>query len=312
MYLEPNYKQKNKYTAGDDQSGDEPNSPQQEQDEQNSKQDQQIEFAGSVTPMTGKHAIHCLTIIGQIEGHYILAAQNKTTKYEHVIPQLVAVEQDPRIEGLLMILNTVGGDVEAGLAIAELVSGMSKPTVSIVLGGGHSIGVPLACSATRSFIVPSATMTIHPVRMNGIVLGVPQTLSYFERMQDRIIDFVTTNSNMPPDRFRRLMMNTQELVMDVGTMLDGKDAVKEGLIDSLGGLADAIECLYSLIEERRAADAQQDQANPPTKQDNPNPPTEDKPLAKDKKQPIKEKTDKKLTKTPKATGKPKKVKPRQE
>lgn len=300
MYLEPDHRRKNKYTANDDDQGqDDPNkdSRQEDQDEQNSKQDQQIEFTGSVTPMTGKHAIHCLTIIGQIEGHFILAAQNKTTKYEHVIPQLVAVEQDPRIEGLLMILNTVGGDVEAGLAIAELVSGMSKPTVSIVLGGGHSIGVPLACSATRSFIVPSATMTIHPVRMNGIVLGVPQTLSYFERMQDRIIHFVTTNSNMPPERFRSLMMNTEELVMDVGTMLDGKDAVKEGLIDSLGGLADAIECLYSLIEERRklSIDALQE---PPKEKD--------KPLVKEKKHALKEKIDKK----PK-TSKAKKVKPRE-
>lgn len=300
MYLEPDHRRKNKYTANDDDQGqDDPNkdSRQEDQDEQNSKQDQQIEFTGSVTPMTGKHAIHCLTIIGQIEGHFILAAQNKTTKYEHVIPQLVAVEQDPRIEGLLMILNTVGGDVEAGLAIAELVSGMSKPTVSIVLGGGHSIGVPLACSATRSFIVPSATMTIHPVRMNGIVLGVPQTLSYFERMQDRIIHFVTTNSNMPPDRFRSLMMNTEELVMDVGTMLDGKDAVKEGLIDSLGGLADAIECLYSLIEERRKLSIDPPQE---TKQE------KDKPLIKEKKHALKEKIDKK----PK-TSKAKKVKPRE-
>lgn len=302
MYLEPDYKNKHKYTASDDQNQDDANKDdqQEDQDEQSSKQEQQIEFTGSVTPMTGKHAIHCLTIIGQIEGHFILAAQNKTTKYEHVIPQLVAVEQDPRIEGLLMILNTVGGDVEAGLAIAELVSGMSKPTVSIVLGGGHSIGVPLACSATRSFIVPSATMTIHPVRMNGIVLGVPQTLSYFERMQERIIHFVTTNSNMPPDRFRSLMMNTEELVMDVGTMLDGKDAVKEGLIDSLGGLADAIECLYSLIEERDAARGKDAKAI--DKQDKP-PAGENQQAPKPQKQSATKKSQPK-------TGKAKKVTPK--
>ena len=192
--------------------------------------------------------IHCLTIIGQIEGHYILPAQNKTTKYEHVIPQLLAVEQDPEIEGLVVILNTVGGDVEAGLAIAELLSGMRKPTVSLVLGGGHSMGVPLAVSARRSFIVPSATMTVHPVRMNGLVLGVPQTLSYFDRMQERIVKFVTDNSRISPERFRQLMMNKDELVMDVGTVLDGQAAVDEGLIDSLGGVSDVIAALYEMIE----------------------------------------------------------------
>ena len=154
------------------------------------EQDQQIVKTGSVTPAGGKYAIHCLTIIGQVEGHYILPPQNKTTKYEHVIPQLVAIQQDPQIEGLIVILNTVGGDVEAGLAIAELIAGMNKPTVSLVLGGGHSIGVPLAVSARQSFIAPSATMTIHPVRMNGLVLGVPQTLSYFDKMQERIVRFV--------------------------------------------------------------------------------------------------------------------------
>lgn len=238
----------------------EDNPPQpQETAEDQQRQQELIEQAGSVTPMDGKHAIHCLTIIGQIEGHYVSAPQNKTTKYEHVIPQLVAVEQDPRIEGLLMILNTVGGDVEAGLALAELVSGMRKPTVSLVLGGGHSIGVPLACSAKRSFIVPSATMTIHPVRMNGVVLGVPQTLYYFQRMQDRIIDFVVSNSRMPADRFRELLMNTSELVMDVGSTLDGDDAVSEGLIDHLGGLSDAISCLYDLIEAAQQEEQEQQQ-----------------------------------------------------
>ena len=213
---------------------------------------QSIMQTGSVTTY-GKHIIHCLTIIGQIEGHYILPSQNKTTKYEHVMPQLVAIEQDKDIKGLMILINTVGGDVEAGLAIAELIAGMSKPTVSIVLGGGRSIGVPLAVSAKKSFIVPSATMTIHPVRMNGLVLGVPQTLSYFEKMQDRIVRFVTENAKISGERFRELMMTTGELVMDVGTVLNGEDAVKEGLIDELGGLSDAVSCLYRMIDEKEAA-----------------------------------------------------------
>lgn len=195
----------------------------------------------------GKY-IHCLTIIGQVEGHYILPPTNKTTKYEHVIPQLVAVEESDDIDGLLIILNTVGGDIEAGLAISELISGMKKPTASLVLGGGHSIGVPLAVSADKSFIVPTATMTIHPVRMNGLVLGVPQTLSYFEQMQERIVSFVSNNSNIPPERFRELMLSTGKLVMDVGTVLNGEDAVKEGLIDSIGNLKDAMAYLYSEID----------------------------------------------------------------
>jgi ATP-dependent protease ClpP protease subunit len=193
--------------------------------------------------------------VGQVEGHYILPPQNKTTKYEHVIPQLVAIQESPEIEGLIIILNTVGGDVEAGLAIAELVSGMRKPTVSLVLGGGHSIGVPLAVSAKKSFIVPSATMTIHPVRMNGVVLGVPQTLSYFDKMQERIVRFVEDNSAITRDKFRELMMNTGELVMDVGTVLDGQSAVDAGLIDYLGGLSDAMECLADLIEREHLARA---------------------------------------------------------
>ena len=206
---------------------------------------------GVFASVNAEHNIHCLTVIGEIEGHYILPPQNKTTKYEHIMPALVAIEQDMSIEGLLIILNTVGGDVEAGLAISELIAGMSKPTVSIVVGGGHSIGVPLAVSAKKSFIVPSATMTIHPVRMNGLLLGIPQTLSYFERMQERIISFVSKNSSIKPERFRELMMKKDELVMDVGSVLDGENAVKEGLIDSLGGLSDAVKCLYSLIEENK-------------------------------------------------------------
>ena len=208
----------------------------------------QIKEMGSVTLPDAKHVIHCLNIIGQVEGHYILPAQNKTTKYEHIIPALVAIEQDRSVEWLVIILNTVGGDVEAGLAIAELIASMKTPTVSMVVGGGHSIGVPLAVCAKKSFIVPSATMTIHPVRMNGLVLGVPQTLSYFDKMQERIVRFVCDNSAIKPERFRELMMSTGELVMDVGSVIDGEQAVKEGLIDRLGGLSEAIDCLYDMIE----------------------------------------------------------------
>lgn len=215
-----------------------------------SEEIERIEKFGQVSTPNAKHLIHCLNIIGQVEGHYILPPQNKTTKYEHIIPALVAIEQDRSIEGLVIILNTVGGDVEAGLAIAEVIAGMKTPTVSLVVGGGHSIGVPLAVCAKKSFIVPSATMTIHPVRMNGLVLGIPQTLSYFDKMQERIVRFVTDNSGISAERFKELMMQTGELVMDVGTVLDGETAVKEGLIDKLGGLSDAIECLYDMIESR--------------------------------------------------------------
>ncbi|MBR0140846.1 MAG: ATP-dependent Clp protease proteolytic subunit [Ruminococcus sp.] len=209
------------------------------------------EDTGDTVSQNSKHLIHCLSVIGQIEGHYVLGETNKTTKYEHIIPALVAVEQDRSVEGLLIILNTVGGDVEAGLAIAELIAGMKTPTVSIVVGGGHSIGVPLAVSAKRSFIVPSASMTIHPVRMNGTVLGVPQTLSYFEKMQDRIIHFITDNSRVLESDLRNLMMNTEELVLDVGSVIEGEDAVKLGLIDELGGLGDAMDCLYKMIEDTK-------------------------------------------------------------
>lgn len=216
------------------------------------EQNQQIIDTGIVASGNAPHNIHCLSIIGQIEGHYILPPQNKTTKYEHVIPALAAIEQDSTVEGLMIVLNTVGGDVEAGLAISELIAGMSKPTVSIVLGGGHSIGVPLAVSADVSFIVPSATMTIHPVRTNGMVLGVPQTMSWFSKMQERITRFVISNSRMSAERFHELMMEKDELVMDIGTVLEGEDAVKEGLIDHLGGLSDAVSCLYELIEKKEA------------------------------------------------------------
>ena len=211
---------------------------------------------GSVTSVGGKYCIHCMSIIGQVEGHQVLPPQNKSTKYEHLMPQLVAVEQSEEIEGLIILLNTVGGDVEAGLALAELIAGMKKPTVSLVLGGGHSIGVPLAVSAKRSFIVPSATMTIHPVRTSGLVLGVPQTLDYFERMQNRITGFVAANSRMDPERFLRLSRNTGgELVTDIGTVLDGQQAVDEGLIDHLGSLSDAIESLYDLIRAGKKSSA---------------------------------------------------------
>ncbi|MBQ8961684.1 MAG: ATP-dependent Clp protease proteolytic subunit [Ruminococcus sp.] len=206
------------------------------------------ERSGQTLSSNSKHLIHCLSIIGQVEGHYVLPEQNKTTKYEHIIPALVAIEQDRSVEGLLIVLNTVGGDVEAGLAIAELIAGMKTPTVSLVVGGGHSIGVPLAVSARRSFIVPSATMTVHPVRSSGTVLGVPQSFSYFDRIQDRIVSFITDNSRIRQEELRRLLMNTEELVMDVGTILEGERAVEVGLIDSLGGLSDALEALYSMIE----------------------------------------------------------------
>ena len=190
----------------------------------------------------------CMTVIGQIEGHYILPAQNKTTKYEHVIPRLVSVEQDQNIDGLLLILNTVGGDIEAGLALAELIAGMKKPTVSLVLGGGHSIGVPLAVAAKRSFIAGTATMTVHPVRMNGLVLGVPQTLAYFQNMQERIVRFVCANSRISPERFRELMLNAGQLVTDLGTLLEGEDAVREGMIDAVGTLGDAVAALREMCD----------------------------------------------------------------
>lgn len=211
---------------------------------------EQIEKLGSITPANGEFVIHCLTIAGEIEGHIELPQGTKATRYEHVIPQLVAIEEDPKVDGMLVVLNTVGGDVEAGLALAELISGMSKSTVSLVLGGGHSIGVPLAVAADASFIVPSATMTIHPVRTNGLVLGVPQTLNYFEKMQERIIGFITKNSGVNADILKKLMMNTGELATDMGTVLCGNDAVKIGLIDYVGSLKDTIAYLYHLIREK--------------------------------------------------------------
>ena len=206
---------------------------------------------GAVEKTEGKHPIHCLTIIGQIEGHAEAGGSMKTTKYEHVIPQLIRIEEDPKIKGLLVILNTVGGDVEAGLAISELIRGMTKPTASLVLGGGHSIGIPLAVSADRSFIVPTATMTIHPVRHSGTVLGVSQTMDYLTAIQDRITGFVTENSKISRKKFSKLMLNTGQLVMDVGTVLNGTQAVEEGLIDQIGYVSDALEFLYSKIENNK-------------------------------------------------------------
>ena len=208
-----------------------------------------IDF-GSVVIKNSRAAIHCLTIAGQIEGHMQLPNTQKATKYEHVLPLLAYLEESDDIDGVLFLLNTVGGDIEAGLAIAELIAGMKTPTVSLVLGGGHSIGVPLAASSAYSFIAPSATMTVHPVRMTGLVLGVPQTMSYFEQMQERIVRFVADNSRISADRFRSLMLATGQLVMDVGTVLDGEAAVKEGLIDSLGSLSDALDKLCDMIEEQ--------------------------------------------------------------
>ena len=226
--------------------------PENEEIPEEKAERQGIIETGSIISDNGEYVVQCMTIIGQIEGHYILSPQNKTTKYEHIIPQLVAVEQDDRIDGLLIILNTVGGDVEAGLAIAELMAGMKKPVVSLVLGGGHSIGVPIAVAAKKSFIAKSATMTIHPVRMNGLMLGVPQAFEYFQRMQQRITTFVTEHSDISAERYNQLAMNTNELVMDIGTILDGQDAVDEGLIDSIGNLNDAVSALYRMIDRKKS------------------------------------------------------------
>ena len=217
------------------------------------KPEDAIEKMGSVTLENSKNksSIHCLTIVGQIEGHMLLPPQNKTTKYEHVMPQLAAIEESDEIDGLLILLNTVGGDVEAGLAIAELIAGMKTPTVSLVLGGGHSIGVPLAVSARRSFIAPTASMTVHPVRMSGTVIGVPQTMTYFEKIQDRIIDFVVANSHVERQTFHSLMMKTGELTTDVGSVVYGNEAVEIGLIDQLGSLSDALTCLHAMIDKEK-------------------------------------------------------------
>lgn len=212
-----------------------------------------IESLGQTDTIKAESNIYCITIIGQVEGHIVLPPQNKTTKYEHLIPQLVAVEQNEKIEGLLLILNTVGGDVEAGLAISEIVSSLTKPTVSLVLGGGHSIGVPIAVSADYSFIADTASMTIHPIRLTGMVIGVPQSFEYLEKMQERVTRFVVNHSKINEEVFRELMLNTGEMARDIGTTVVGRDAVNYGLVDEVGGLGAAMAKLNSLIQERRNA-----------------------------------------------------------
>ena len=215
------------------------------------EQRQQILDMGSSTIKSERGTIHTLTLVGQVEGHQLLPPNMKSTKYEHVMPLLAAVEESDEVEGLLVLLNTVGGDVEAGLGIAELIAGMSKPTVSLVLGGGQSIGVPLAVSARRSFIAPSAAMTIHPVRLNGLVIGVPQTFHYFARIQERITQFVVNNSRVKREDFTKLMLQTGELAADVGSVIYGEEAVEIGLIDEIGGLSQALACLHGMIEDAR-------------------------------------------------------------
>jgi ATP-dependent protease ClpP protease subunit len=209
------------------------------------------ELGQTNVPDMGQSNIHCMTVVGQIEGHMQLPPQNKTTKYEHIIPQLVAIEQNPKIEGLLLVLNTVGGDVEAGLAISEMVSSMSKPSVTLVLGGGHSIGVPIAVASNYSFIAETATMTIHPVRLTGLVIGVPQTFEYLDKMQERVINFVTKHSTITEDKFKELMFSKGNLTRDIGTNVVGTDAVKYGLINEVGGIGQALKKLNELIDQNK-------------------------------------------------------------
>jgi ATP-dependent protease ClpP protease subunit len=216
------------------------------QENEGSQRLENIKELGQINIPSFKSDIHCLTIAGQVEGHMVLPPQNKTTRYEHVIPQLVAVEENPQIKGLLVVLNTVGGDVEAGLALAEMIAGLSKPTVSIVLGGGHSIGSSIAVSTDYTFIASSATMTIHPIRLTGLVIGVPQTYEYLDKMQDRVVNFVIQHSKITDQKFRELMFRTGDLARDIGTVLVGKDAVDCGLIDQVGGLHDAVMKLNQL------------------------------------------------------------------
>ena len=208
-----------------------------------------ISESGGILAENSRESIHCMTIIGQVEGHYILGEREKATKYEHIIPLLVSIEESDDIDGLLIILNTMGGDVEAGLAIAEMIASMKKPTVSLVLGGGHSIGVPLAVAAKRSFIVPSATMTIHPVRVNGLVIGVQQTYDYFREMQNRIVRFIVSHSGISEAKVNELMTRPDEMATDIGTIVEGAEAVRLGLIDKVGGLSDALEALREMIEK---------------------------------------------------------------
>lgn len=230
---------------------------------------EQLQELGAADSRNGHHTIHCLAVIGQIEGHRTLTETDKTTKYEHVLPQLAAIEESEAIDGLLIMLNTIGGDVEAGLAIAELIASMKTPTVSLVLGGGHSIGVPLAVAAQYSLIAPSAAMTIHPVRMNGLILGVPQTYSYFEKVQDRVVRFVTRNSRIDEATYRALMLKTGELATDVGSLVGGEEAVQLGLIDAVGGLSDALNRLHAMIDAAHAAADDPSCPHPPHHPDDP-------------------------------------------
>lgn len=236
-----------------------PASPECENQDQNQNRSdarQQIVDFGSAFSRSERGNVYTLTIVGQVEGHQVLPENTKSTKYEHVMPLLAGLEQDRNVDGLLLLLNTVGGDIEAGLGIAELIAGMRKPTVSLVLGGGHSIGVPLAVAPKVSMIVPSASMTIHPVRMNGTVIAAPQTFNYFERIQERIVSFVAENSRIGKEQFLSLMLKTGEMAADVGSVIYGEEAVNLGLIDRIGGLSDALDCLYAQIEEQRQRDEQ--------------------------------------------------------
>lgn len=234
-----------------DNSDNSDNTENNESNEKNGENFENIIKSGSVVAKNSRESIHCLSIIGQVEGHYLLGDNQKATKYEHIIPLLVSIEESDDIDGLLVVLNTMGGDVEAGLAISEMIASMRKPTVSLVLGGGHSIGVPLAVAAKRSFIVPSATMTIHPVRINGLVVGVPQTFNYFNEMQKRIIGFICSHSKAQPEKIRELMMTPDEIATDVGSIIDGSEAVGYGVIDEVGGLDAALDALREMIRENK-------------------------------------------------------------
>lgn len=229
---------------------DKMNPDKQEQNQSDSLVEKIQALGQTNVAQSGDSNIHVLTIIGQVEGHMQLPPQNKTTKYEHLLPQLVAIEQNPKIEGLIVLLNTVGGDVEAGLALSEMIASLSKPTVSVVLGGGHSIGVPIAVAANYSFIVPTATMTIHPVRLTGLVIGVPQTFEYLDKMQDRVIQFVMNHSKIKEEKFKELMFAKGNLTRDIGTNIIGKEAVEYGLIDEVGGIKEAMDKINELITSR--------------------------------------------------------------
>lgn len=223
-----------------------------EREERNDGPMQPVVDLGAATMHTARGTVHCLTIVGQVEGHMLLPPNSKATKYEHVLPLLAGLEASEEIEGVLFLLNTMGGDVEAGLAIAEMIAGMTKPTVSLVLGGGHSIGVPLAVASKRTMIAPSASMTIHPIRMSGTMIAAPQTYHYFSRLQNRIVRFVEKNSHISEEKFLALMMSAKDMAADVGSVIYGEEAVEYGLIDQIGGLSDALECLYGMIGQERA------------------------------------------------------------